>query len=287
METTELLAPVPVASEYSVSVELWQQLEKEIQSVSARIEAGEDLMPDDVANVRKLKTQVERYVTDFNKAMKNDMNKYRKMVDKMLTDLGYNNIEQFVAKKRQEQSAIQNARIANKMDTLKEISDGLLNRTERLKDVPLAKELLPAFTARFPKVQSGAKSNDITDWKPYFAVMSRAITIMDAFFRDPKYEGADLLPLHSGTIRELLAFARDGKEEHLANVQVKFKEDQKFIHEEKLKHSLTSKTDGIERIRRLIEDLDDTGNLSDAAKQVRTEQTWEEISLIVRLLNIQ
>ena len=287
MAITELLAPVPTAADYSVSVDLWQQLEKEIQTVSARIEAGDDLMPDDVANVRKLKTQVERYVTDFNKAMKNDMNKYRKMVDKMLTDLGYDNIVQFVAKKRQEQSALQNNRIAYKMDSLKEISDGLLARTERLKDVPLAKELLPAFTARFPKVQSGAKNNDITDWKPYFAVMSRTINIMDTFFCDPKYEDANLLPLHSGTIRELLAFARDGKEEHLANVKVKFKDDQKLIHEEKLKHILTSKTDGIERIKKLLEDLNDTSSLSDAAKQVRTEQTWEEISLIVRLVNTQ
>lgn len=285
MKTTELQAPVPVAADYSVSIELWQQLEREIQHVSARIESGDNLMPDDVANVRKLKNQVDQYVTDFNKAMRTDMDKYRKMVNKMLTDIGYDNIEQFITKKQQEQSKIQNARIAYKMDSLKNILDGLLANTERLKDVPMAKELLPAFTARFPKVQSGAKNKDITDWKPYFSVMSRAITIMDAFFRDPKYDGADLLPIYSGTIRELLAFARDGKDEHLANVQVKFKDDQNFIRVEKLKQSLTSKTDAIERIRQLIKDLDDINGLSDAAKQVRTEQTWEQISLIVRLIN--
>lgn len=285
MAVKELLAPVPSATDYSVSVDLWQRLENEIQTVSARIEAGDDLVPDDVKNVRALKTQVDNYVTDFNRAMRDAQSKYRKLVDARLKELGFDQIEQFVAKKKQEQSTLQNSRIKYKMDYLKEIYDKLLARTERLKDVPMSKELLPAFTARFPKVQSGAKANDINDWKPYFAVISRTIMLMDTFFRDPKYEGADLLPLHSGTIRELLAYAKDGKEEHLANVQVKFKEDEVLIETEKLKQELTSKAVGIEHIRKVLDDMGDMNNLSDAARQIRTEQAWEEISKIVRLCN--
>lgn len=285
MATEELLAPVPAAVDYSVSADLWQRLEDEIIAVSARIEAGDDLMPEDITNVRKLKSQVDGYVTDFNKAVREAHSQYKAMINKRLTELGYDRIEQFVVQKRQEQSTLQNNRIAHKMDSLKTISDGLLARTERLKDVPMAKELLPAFTARFPKVQSGAKNTDINDWKPYFAVMSRTVTIMDTFFRDPKYEDAAMLPLHSGTIRELLAFAKDGKEEHLANVKVKFQEDQHFIREEKLKRSINSKADGIGHIQRILEDMGDISGLSDAARQVRTEQTWEEISRIVRLVN--
>lgn len=286
MATSELLAPVPAAADYSVSTDLWQRLEAEIQSVSARIEAGDQLMPDDVANVRKLKSQVDNYVTSFNKAMRDAQNEYRKMVDRRLTELGFDSIEQFVAKKKQEQSAAQNSRIAYKMDSLKAISDGLLERTKQLKNVPMAKELLPAFTARFPKVQSGAKNNDITDWKPYLAILSRTITVMDTFFCDPKYADAVLLPLYSGTIRELLAFAKDGKAEHLKNVAIKYQEDQHLIQEEKLKRELKTKADGLTYIRRILEDMGDMGNLSDAAKQVRTEQAWENISRIVRLINM-
>lgn len=283
-EVNELMAPVPVAADYSVSADLWQRLENEIRTVSNRIEAGDDLVPDDVANVRKLKTQVDNYVTSFNKAMRDAQNQYRKMVDAKLAELGFDRIEQFVAKKRQEQSTLQNNRIAVKMDGLKQISDGLLSRTRRLKNMVVAKELLPAFTARFPKVQSGAKSNDIADWTPYFAVMSRTITVMDTFFCDPKYEDAVLLPVYSGTMRELLAYAKDGKEEHLANVIVRFQEDQPLIHAEKMKQKLKSKSDGIDRIREILEDIEDD-SLSEAVQKVRVEQAWEEISLIVRLIN--
>lgn len=283
--TDEFLAPVPAAADYSVSAELWQRLEDEIRAVSARIEAGDELVPDDVVNVRKLKSQVDGYVTSFNKAVRAAQGDYRKMIDRRLMELGFDSIEQFIAKKRQEQTSLQDGRIAYKMACLKEISDGLVARTVRLKDHPVSKELLPAFTARFPKIQSGAKGNDVTNWVPYFSVMQRAVTVMDAFFCDPKYEDARYLPIHAGTIRELLGYARDGREEHLASVQVKFKEDQELIRIEKMRASLKTNMDGIEHIRRVLEDVDSAGNLTDGAKQIRAEQAWREISLIVRLVN--
>lgn len=278
-----LQAPVPAAADYSVSADLWQRLADEIKLVSDRIDAGEELVPEDVANIRKLKSQVDNYVTGFNRAMTNAQAEYRKMVNRELSELGFDRIEQFVARKRQEQNALQDSRIAHKMECLKTISDGLLERTGKLKNVPMAKELLPAFTARFTKVQSGAKNNDITDWTPYTTLMSRTLTIMDTFFCDPKYEDAVLLPLYSGTIREFLAYAKDGKEEHLANVPVRFKEDQHLIHEVKLKQKLNSKADGIRYIRKLLNEMDDTEN--EALQKIRAEQTWEEIVLTVRLIN--
>lgn len=284
-DVSELKAPVPAAEDYSVSTDLWQQLEKEIKKVSDRIDAGDDLQPEDVINVRELKKQVDNYVTSFNKAIASAQSEYKKMVSKRLSELGFGAIEQFVAKKRQEQTDIQNGRIAYKMGMLKEICSGLLKETKKLKDTVMAKELLPAFTARFPIVQSGAKSNDITDWVPYFSIMSRVITIMDTFFCDPKYEDAVLLPLHAGTIREFLAYARDGKEEHIVNIPTKFEEDYRLIHEEKLKANVRSKTDGMERIKQILEDIDSIPAANDAVKQMKMERAWEEISLIVRLIN--
>lgn len=287
MAITEFLAPVPAAADYTVSADLWQRLESEVKAVSARIEAGDELTPEDVVNVRTLKRQVDSYVTDFTKAMKGAEAAYKKMVDQRLIEIGYSNIENFTARKRQEQTASQNVRIAYKMECLKTLSEGLLAKTTRLKEMQMAKELLPAFTARFPNIQSGAKNKDITDWAPYIAIMQRAITIMDSFFCDPKYEDAALLPLHSGTIKELLAFARDGKEEHLTNTIVKYKEDEPLIRMEKLKQGLKTKADGIKHIRQILDNMGDLSELSEGARQIRTEQTWEEISLIVRLTNNQ
>ena len=169
MEKKKLLAPVPSASDYSVSSDLWERLESEISAVSARIEAGEELVPEDVVTVRKLKTQVDGYVTGFNKAMRDAMDSYKKMVTRRLTELGFDNIEQFIAKKRREQSAEQDARIASKMETLKKISDALIGHTARLKDMAVAKEMLPAFVARFPKVQSDSFTLNLSSFSVLYS----------------------------------------------------------------------------------------------------------------------
>ena len=147
---TELSVPVISASGYTVSAELWQQLEDEIKLVSDRIEAGEDMVPEDVAKVRSLKSQVDAYVTSFNKAARDAQAKYRRLIDERLAELGFPKVEAFIAKKREEQTRTTNERITVKMDTLRNLTEGLLSRTAKLKDTSLAQELLPAFAARFP-----------------------------------------------------------------------------------------------------------------------------------------
>ena len=285
MAATELLAPVPSASDYSVSADLWQRLEDEVIAVSNRIAAGDDLVPDDVANVQKLKKQVDNYVTGFNKAIRDASSDYRKLVDRRLAEIGFNNIEEFVHKKRQEQTAEQNKRIAYKMEMLKNISEQLIIRTKTLKDTPVAKELLPAFVARFPKVQSGAKTNAIDDWRPYFNIMAHAVSLLVAFFADPQYEDAVMLPLYSTTIRELLAYARDGNPNHLENLKEHYKEDQEYIRIEKMKQRLLTTEDGIKEIQGILEDIDNMDNANEAVHDLRIGQAWEEITRVVSLIN--
>lgn len=285
MAATELLAPVPSAADYSVSADLWQRLEDEVSIVSQRIAAGDDLVPDDVANVQKLKRQVDNYVTGFNKAIRDASSNYRKLVDRRLAEIGFNTVEEFVQKKRQEQTAEQDKRIAYKMQMLKNISEQIILRTTILKDTPAAKELLPAFVARFPKVQSGAKSNEIKDWRPYFNIMAHAVSLMDTFFADPQYEDAVMLPLYSTTIRELLAYVRDGNPGHLENLKEHYKNDQEYIRIEKMKQRLLTKEDGIKEIRKILDDIDNMDNANEAVRDLRIGQAWEEINRVVSLIN--
>lgn len=285
MAATELLAPMPSAADYSVSAELWQRLENEIILVSDRIKAGEELVPDDVVNVQKLKKQVDNYVTGFNRAIRDASVDYRKLVDRRLTEIGFNTIDDFVKKKRQEQTAEQDKRVAYKMGMLKNIAEQLIMRTKILKDMPVAKELLPAFVARFPKVQSGAKSNDINDWRPYFNIMAHTVSLIDTFFSDPGYEDATFLPLYSSTIKELLAYARDGNPEHLEDFKSRYEEDQKYIREEKLRQRLQTKEDGIREISSILEDINNMDSRSDAVHELRIGQAWEDISRVVSLIN--
>ena len=274
---TELAVPVIAPEDYSPSAELWFQLEEEIKKVSARIEAGEEMVPEDVARVRSLKTQVEAYVTAFNKATRNAQNAYKQLIAGRLADLGFPEIEAFIAKKREEQTLAQNQRISGKMDTLKNLVEGLLARTEKLKETPLAGELLPAFTARFPKIQSGAKNAEIKDWTPYVKIVSHTLTVLEAFFLDPLYKDAVLLPLHSATMRELLAYVRDGDSARITRILNDYEADAPLLHIEKLKRELKSWEDALTRVARIAKD-------ADTLNKVGRRKAWEEISLIVRLL---
>lgn len=285
MAATRLLAPMPSAADYSVSADLWERLEEEVKTVSKRIEAGEDLVPEDVDNVQKLKKQVDNYVTGFNKAIRDASASYRKLVDRKLAEIGFGTVDNFVMMKRQEQTAEQNKRTAYKMEMLKNISEQLIVRTNVLKDMPVAKELLPAFVARFPKVQSGAKSNDINDWRPYFNIMAHAVSLVDAFFTDPKYEDAVLLPVYSATVRELLAYVRDGNPEHLNDFDSLYEQDKQHIRVEKMKRRLNTKEDGMKEIQAILQDIEDMDSKNDNVRELRIGQAWEDISLVVSLIN--
>lgn len=277
---TELSVPVISASGYTVSAELWQQLEDEIKLVSDRIEAGEDMVPEDVAKVRSLKSQVDAYVTSFNKAARDAQAKYRRLIDERLAELGFPKVEAFIAKKREEQTRTTNERITVKMDTLRNLTEGLLSRTVKLKDTSLAQELLPAFAARFPKVQSGAKNAEIKNWTPYYQIVSHTITVLDMFFQEPIYADAVLLPLHSGTMRELLAYVKDGGAAHLTKILDIYEADAPLLRVEKLKRSLHGKEDGLRHIASVLKGLGDLETAGEPQKQ----RAWEEIALVVRLV---
>lgn len=285
MAAKELLAPVPSATDYSISVEIWERLETEIKAVSKRIEAGENLVPEDVANVQRLKKQVDSYVSGFNKAIRDASAAYRTLVDRKLAEIGFGTVDSFVIKKRQEQTTEQNKRIAYKMGLLKNISEQLISRTAVLKDMPVAKELLPAFVARFPKVQSGAKSNDINDWRPYFNIMAHTVSLIDTFFSDPRHEDAVLLPLYSSTIKELLAYVRDGNPDHLEDFEARYAEDEQLIRLEKMNRRLQTKEDGINEIAAILKSIQEMDSKNSAVRELRIGQAWKDISYVVSQIN--
>lgn len=285
MAAKELLAPVPSATDYSISAEIWERLETEIKAVSKRIEAGENLVPEDVANVQRLKKQVDSYVSRFNKAIRDASAAYRTLVDRKFAEIGFGTVDSFVMKKRQEQTAEQNKRIAYKMGMLKNISEQLIARTAVLKNMPVAKELLPAFVARFPKVQSGAKSNDINDWRPYFNIMAHAVSLIDTFFSDPRHEDAVLLPLYSSTIKELLAYVRDGNPDHLEDFEARYAEDEQLIRLEKMSRRLQTKEDGINEIAAILKSIEEMDSKNSTVRELRIGQAWKDISYVVSQIN--
>lgn len=248
-----VLAPVPDAAEYTVSSEIWEALTREINVVVARIEAGENLEPEDVKQVRSLKKQVESYLTTFNKAMRNAQASYKSLIAQQLNDLGYDRIEAYITKRREEQTKEQNDRLAAKQTKLREIVERRLKETKLVKGTALAGEMLPAFAHRFPNMNSSAKDKNILNWEPYEATIKTVLNMLDVFFADPIFPGAVNLPITSATMQQLLAYVRDGDLEHLKAMRQIYAQDKPILEEQKLRLQITDKEIALAQITAIIE----------------------------------
>lgn len=269
-----VIAPVPNAAEYTASVEIWDALTTEINHVVSRIDAGEELTPEDVIQVRELKKQVESYLTMFNKAMRDAQSTYKNLLAKQLETLGYEKIDNYIQIQRQKQTMEQNTRLANKQAMLQQIVSNALNATTLLKTTVLAGELLPAFVSRFPKVNSSAKDKEITNWGPYEAIIQTTVNMLEVFFKDPIFTGAVTLPVTSATMQQLLKYVRDGNLEHLSVMRDIFAKDGEYLIVQKLKTEITTKDMALTKITKVMsEGISTDDKLREIARIIRIAET--------------
>ena len=125
-----VVAPVLDASEYTVSGAVWEALTDEINVVVSRIEAGEELVPEDVARVRQLKNQVDSYLSAFNKAMRTAQANYKELLANQLQQLGYNKIDDYIQMQRKKQTDEQNQRLLTKQTTFNNLVAEALENTK-------------------------------------------------------------------------------------------------------------------------------------------------------------
>ena len=273
-ESLIIAAPVPNPKEYTVSAEIWMALKEEINSVAARIDAGEELTPEDVVNVKALRKQVGQYLTTFNKAMRGAQEDYKNLLTKQLADIGYPKIENYILQQREKQTAEQNARIAEKQNQLAEILAAKLAETKILKDTALATELLPAFVHRFPNINSAAKTKEIANWGPYEAVIKTTLNILDVFFGDPIFTGAVLLPVTSATMQQLLTYVREGDVKQLSDMRNVFQRDAEYLKILALKKELRTKADALEKITDIVkQEQSDDQKIIEIARIIRIAET--------------
>lgn len=249
----QIVPQLPDAEKHTMSPEIWNALVLEIDSLSNRIKNKEELVPDDVARVRALRKQVDNYLTVFNKSLNDARDSYKKLVEKQLADIGYPFIEQYIDTQRKKQADQWNGIIAEKQGRLREIVSDAVNGTKFVKDTQIASGILPAFTHRFPKVNSAAKDKEIKDWSPYQAVISQTVMVLDVFFSDDAYKTARLLPIASATMQALLSYVRDGDIKHLADMKGLLEKDAGQINMAILRKEVTTKELALERISSIME----------------------------------
>lgn len=274
-DTIQIPAPVPNGKDYTVSSEIWEALKEEINLVVNRIDAGEQLSPEDVTNVRSLKKQVEDYLTTFNKAMRDAQAKYKELVQQQLTDLGYDKIETYIVTQRKKQQTEQNTRLVQKQTKLRALVETQLADTVYVKQTVLANELLPAFTSRFPNVNSSAKTKEISNWGPYEAVVKTTLNMLDVFFGDDVFKGAVTLPITSATMQQLLKYVRDGQLDHLTMMREIFAKDGEYLAQQKLREEITSNEIALDKINTIL-----------AESETSTNEKLTAISQIIRIIGM-
>lgn len=218
---SEVVVDVPVikAEEHTINTTLWTTLAQEINTLVARIDAGEELEPSDVKKAQTLRKQIGEYSTAFNVAVKNAQTTYKERLAKQLELLGYDKIENYITTQRQKQTQIQNDRLTRKTEMLTKIVHEALQKTIHVQKSVIANELISVFTARFPKIKSAAVNQEITDWTSYQTVITQALTYIDAFFNEPDIPLAVTAPIYSQTIGHILAFLRTGQLEELQGLK--------------------------------------------------------------------
>lgn len=248
----DLSSVTTTQNEYEVSASLWETLSNEIQAVSTRIDTNEPLEPDDFAKVKALRTQVDEYVTAFNRQLQTAQKDYKEKVQTQLKLLGYDKIENYIAQQRASQTQEQNKRVSDKMQTLKDTLQQVVEQTTYIKQSCINANLLSLFINRFPKIKSGAKSNEIKNWEPYEQVIKTNLQMVETFLSDTDFPFAYRLPLHSKTMQQICTYIKTGELDTLRILRTMYQEDTPIIEDMYLRDNITTQAYALSLIQDIL-----------------------------------
>ena len=142
------------------------ELASEIQRIRTLISAGSEMKPEDFNKVKTLSKQVRDYGEQYRKAISTQATDYKSKLDEELTRLGYGEIETYLTTKRIEQQTAISNRLNTKLTKFNHIVAEELAKTKYLKASTLSSYVSNNLAKRFPKLNSGAESKEISNWAP-------------------------------------------------------------------------------------------------------------------------
>ena len=235
---------------YLVPDTTWQAIESEIISLRERIANNEDLTPQDVVKVQSLVKQVDEFGKGYAKQVNSTASKYKAYLSKKLEELHYSDISNYIAKRKRELEQQANARLAQKIEKLKEIINDELLLHPRLNSTGLKETMVNIFIGRFPKMNSGAISNEIKNWTPIKSVIK---TQMDKVEEVLELNPAILyLPVYSQTFQSLSSYLKTGDNNILLALPEVVKNDSELLRNIVIKQKMTKTDDVLDLIQGVI-----------------------------------
>lgn len=255
-------------NKYEITEGLWQAITEETKQIVARIEKGENLDPNDVTAVRQLKKEIDQYVSNFQKAMRDAQANYKEQVNQKLSQIGYPVIEAYVAKKRREESDRQNAILRQKGERFESLVQQAKRTCARLQAASYVHQIEAALRERYPKLCSAAEKNTIKNWDQMENSTRQSLLLVESFYAS--YPEALKLPNQSRTTQDILRYLRTADSKYLCRLKEDLVADQPLLAEIQLKASIKSKADAVERIKQVCDgDKSDAEKLTEIAKLVQ------------------
>lgn len=212
----KLLQPLD-SQKYEIGDSIWTELTTEIQSIRQRLNDGAEMQPEDFTRVKTLSAQVKNYGEGYRKAITAQAKDYKAKLDKELADIGYGDIETYLATKRTEQQLAISTRLNNKLDTFNGLVLAELNTTTYLRTSAIVSMVANNLAKRFPKLNSGAESKEITNWAPITSVIHMSIAAVENVF--VQYPIMTRLPAQSQTLRTIAQYLETGSAPLIENMK--------------------------------------------------------------------
>ncbi len=244
------LLPQLNVEQYEVVDNVWTELANEIQRIRTMISTGNEMKPEDFSTVKKLSKQVRDYGEKYRKAISTQATEYKSKLNEELTRLGYGEIENYLATKRAEQQTAISNRLNAKLTKFNQIVAEELAKTNYLKASALATYVSNNLAKRFPKLNSGAESKDISNWAPITSVVHMSITAVENTFIE--YPVISKLPAQSKTLRTLAEYLETGNAPLITNVKELLKEDMDLLQKMALQERVKTNAATVSEIEGII-----------------------------------
>ena len=234
--TQKELLPALDSSQYMADREVWNELTNETQRLGKLIDSegdGNELSPDEFKKVKELASNVREYVKKYRKSVTKQANVYKNRVEEELNAIGYDKIDNFMTERRAQHQKELSDRLSEQLGNFNQLVAAELSKTDYLKSSVLASQVSGILLKRFPKVNSGAKNNEVKKWKPIESVIHMSITSVDDVMKTQPIIAQ--LPPHSKTLRGLAVYLEAGNENQLTQVAEWLEEDKPLIQRLALK----------------------------------------------------
>ena len=238
---------------YQIAASTWDAISNEVRRLKMSIDNDVELTPEDVKEVRRLVKLVTNASTEYNKALTASYKNYKAMLSQKLNEIGYDVIDAYIVKKRNEQQSIVSERLTAKVDKFTRIVHEALEQTQKLKRASFAQAIPSQMLVLFPKVNSGAITNDIADWTPISFMVKQVIDHAETKMNDLILS----LPSTSNVANTFGQYFRSADRGLLVDMIAVIKQDEEWLMNKHIATQLNSEQDVLSMIEQLAHEKSD------------------------------